>query len=45
MSGSYTIPLNGMKEGHHSFDFEIEKEFFEQFEESEVKEALLQTLS
>ena len=41
MSGSYTIPLNGLKEGHHTIDFEIDKEFFEQFEESEVKEGSL----
>ena len=38
MSGSYTIPLSGLKEGHHTIDFEIDKEFFEEFEESEVKE-------
>jgi len=38
MSGSYTIPLSGLKEGHHTIDFEIDKKFFEQFEESEVKE-------
>ena len=41
MSGSYTIPLSGLKEGHHTIDFEIDKEFFEQFEESEVKEGSL----
>ena len=41
MSGLYTIPLSGLKEGHHTFDFEIGKEFFEQFEESEVKEGSL----
>jgi uncharacterized protein len=41
MSGSYTVPLSGLKEGHYSFDFEIGKEFFEQFEESEVKEGSL----
>jgi uncharacterized protein len=41
MSGSYTIPLSGLKEGPHSFNFEIEKEFFEQFVESEVKEGSL----
>jgi uncharacterized protein len=41
MSGRYTIPLSGMKEGHHTIDFEIDKEFFEQFEESEVKEGSL----
>jgi uncharacterized protein len=41
MSGSYTIPLSGLKEGHHTIDFEIGKEFFEQIEESEVKEGSL----
>ena len=41
MSGSYTIPINGLKEGRHTIDFEIGKEFFEQFEESEVKEGSL----
>jgi len=41
MSGSYTIPLSGLKEGHHTIDFEIDKEFFEAFEESEVKEGSL----
>lgn len=41
MSSSYTILLGGLKEGHHTIDFEIDKEFFEQFEESEVKEGSL----
>ena len=41
MSGSYTIPLGGLQEGHHTIDFEIDKEFFEQIEESEVKEGSL----
>jgi uncharacterized metal-binding protein YceD (DUF177 family) len=41
MSGSYTIPLSGLKEGHHSIDFEIDNKFFEKFEESEVKEGSL----
>jgi uncharacterized metal-binding protein YceD (DUF177 family) len=41
MSSSYTIPISGLKEGHHTIDFEIDKEFFEQFEESEVKEGSL----
>jgi uncharacterized metal-binding protein YceD (DUF177 family) len=30
-----------LKEGHHTIDFEINKEFFEKFEESEVKEGSL----
>ena len=37
MSGSYAIPISGLKEGRHLIDFEIGKEFFEQFEESEVE--------
>ena len=41
MSGLYTIPLSGLKEGRIIFDFEIGNEFFEQFEESEVKEGSL----
>jgi uncharacterized metal-binding protein YceD (DUF177 family) len=41
MSRTYTIPLSGLKEGRHTIDFEIDKEFFEQFEESEVKEGSL----
>ena len=41
MSGIYTIPLSGLKEGLHLFDFEIENEFFESFEESEIKEGRL----
>jgi uncharacterized protein len=41
MSGTYTILLSGLKEGHHTLDFEIDKEFFEQIEESEVKEGSL----
>jgi uncharacterized protein len=41
MSGLYNIPLSGMKEGRHTFDFEIGNEFFEEFEESEIKEGSL----
>jgi uncharacterized protein len=41
MSLSYTILLSGLKEGHHTFDFEIDKKFFDLFEESEVKEGSL----
>ncbi len=41
MSSSYTILLSGLKEGHHTVDFEIDNKFFEQFEESEVKEGSL----
>jgi len=41
MSGTYTISLNGLKEGQHTSDFKIGKEFFELFEESEIKEGSL----
>lgn len=41
MSVSYIIPLSGLKEGRHNIDFEIGSEFFELFEESEVKEGRL----
>jgi uncharacterized protein len=42
MSGLFTIPVSGLKEGRHNYYFEINNEFFEQFEESEVKEGKLQ---
>jgi len=41
MFRTYTIPLSGLKEGRHTFDFEIDNKFFEHFEESEVKEGSL----
>ena len=41
MSVISKIPLSGLKEGLHIFDFEINKEFFEQFDESEIKEGSL----
>ena len=41
MSGIYTIPLIGLKEGRYTLDFKIGNEFFELFEESEVKEGSL----
>ena len=41
MSGSYTIGLSGLKEGPHTIDFEIDNKFFENFEESEIKEGSL----
>jgi uncharacterized protein len=41
MPGSYTIQLGGLKEGRHTVDLEINSEFFDQFEESEVKEGNL----
>lgn len=44
MSGLYSIPISGLKEGKHSYDFEINKEFFEEYEESEVKEGSLRAI-
>jgi uncharacterized metal-binding protein YceD (DUF177 family) len=41
MSSTYKIPLSGLKEGLHEFDFEIDRKFFEKIEESEVKEGKL----
>ncbi len=41
MSCSYTIGLSGLKEGRHSIDFEIDNKFFENFEESEIREGNL----
>jgi uncharacterized protein len=41
MSGSYAIGFSGLKEGRHTFDFEIDDKFFEKFEESEIKEGSL----
>jgi DUF177 domain-containing protein len=38
MPRSYTISLNGLKEGHHIYDFKIDNEFFDQFEESEIED-------
>ena len=41
MSGLFKIPLNGLKEGRYTYDFKIGDKFFEQFEESEIKEGNL----
>lgn len=38
MPGLFTIPIGGIKNGHHTYEFEIGKPFFDQFEESEIKE-------
>lgn len=38
---SYRIPFKGLKEGDHTFDFEINNSFFENFQESEIKEGYL----
>ncbi len=39
----FRIPFKGLKEGDHSFDFEIDDSFFEIFPESEIKEGSLHT--
>jgi uncharacterized protein len=44
MSGLYALPISGLKEGRHYYDFEINREFFEQFEESEIKEGNLKAI-
>jgi uncharacterized metal-binding protein YceD (DUF177 family) len=41
MAELFNIPVSGLKEGHHTFDFEIDKAFFEMFEESEIEEGVL----
>ena len=38
MSEMFVIPFKGLKEGRYSFNFKIDNEFFEKFEESEIKE-------
>lgn len=35
-SGFYSIPLTGLKEGSHEYEFKVNGEFFEDFENSEV---------
>ncbi len=42
MSGAYSIPVSGLKEGHHTFNFRIDKAFFDLFEDSEIKEGELE---
>ena len=34
----FTIPLEGLKDGKHQFDFQIDKEFFKHFEQSPIQE-------
>jgi uncharacterized protein len=41
MSGFFTIPVSGIKVGHHKFEFRINKKFFDLFEEWEIKEGQL----
>ena len=41
MSRGYCIPLSGLREGHHIFEFEISRSFFDKFDESEIREGEL----
>ena len=41
MSGLFAIPVIGMKEGCHQYDFELDNEFFAQFEDPETEEGSL----
>jgi uncharacterized protein len=41
MSGLYSIPLAGLREGRYTYDFDLGDDFFEAFEESEVKKGTL----
>ncbi|MGQ9620996.1 MAG: YceD family protein [Bacteroidales bacterium] len=41
MTCLYVIPLFGLGEGHHIFDFKIGNQFFDGFAESEIKEGEL----
>jgi uncharacterized metal-binding protein YceD (DUF177 family) len=41
MSGSYSIPVSGLKEGRYYYNFEIGNEFFDLFEEADIKEGNL----
>jgi len=45
MSGLFQIPIGGIKEGHHTFNFEIDNSFFESFEESEIREGSLHAVA
>ena len=36
MSGVYSIPLNGLKDGNYSYDFEVGDDFFENYGSSEI---------
>lgn len=44
MSGLYSLPISGMKEGFHRFDFEIGNDFFSLFEGSEIEEGELKVI-
>ena len=44
MQGIYSIPLTGLKEGNHLYDFKIDSKFFASFEKSEIHEAELEAV-
>lgn len=44
MRGIYSLPLKGLKEGNHLYDFEIDSKFFASFEKSEIHEAGLKAV-
>ena len=41
MSGRFSIPVAGLKEGRYTYDFELDNSFFEEFEEPEIREGNL----
>jgi uncharacterized protein len=41
MPGLYVIPISGLREGRHTYNFEIGETFFAQFKGSEITEANL----
>ncbi|MBM3419727.1 MAG: DUF177 domain-containing protein [Bacteroidetes bacterium] len=41
MSGLYTIPLNGLKEGSYLYEFQVNGDFFRTYEESGIRECEL----
>jgi|WetSurMetagenome_2_1015567.scaffolds.fasta_scaffold386176_1 uncharacterized protein len=41
MSGLYSIPLAGLREGRYTYDFGLGNDFFEAFEESEIRKGSL----
>ncbi|MEE4116754.1 MAG: DUF177 domain-containing protein [Marinilabiliaceae bacterium] len=45
MSGIYSIPISGLKEGSHEFDFDIDRDFFDEFEESEILDSRLKVIA
>jgi uncharacterized metal-binding protein YceD (DUF177 family) len=41
MAGFYDIPLSGLKEGSHTYDFEVDRDFFDGYEAAEIRECEL----